>query len=72
MVLCSALSHYFSGEKAERRKNLQAGVAGWLADRKCKPGYTQIRMILNRNITNISNPYSYFFVIVYYSQQMHN
>jgi len=31
MVLCSALSHYFTGEKAERRKNLQVGVASWLA-----------------------------------------
>ena len=50
----------FQDKRQEDAKNLQASVAGWLAGRECKPGSTQIRVILNRNITNISKPFCYF------------
>jgi hypothetical protein len=44
-----------------------ASRRSWLAGRKCKQGSVQVRMILNRNITNISNRcgcfFHYFFII---------
>jgi hypothetical protein len=43
-----------------RKTQKSASKRSWLAGRECKPGSTQIRMILNRNITNISKPFCYF------------